>query len=46
MKTYLEAAVVNAIIKTQSTEVDSVTGATLTSEAIKTAVDAAVKDAK
>lgn len=41
-----ETAVVNAIIKTQSTEVDSVTGATLTSEAIKTAVDAAVKDAK
>ncbi len=41
-----ETGVVNAIIKTQSTEVDSVTGATLTSEAIKTAVAEAVKDAK
>lgn len=41
-----ESSVVNAIIKTQSTEVDSVTGATLTSEAIKTAVQKAIKDAK
>ena len=41
-----ETAVVNEIIKTQSTEVDSVTGATLTSEAIKNAVAEAVKEAK
>lgn len=36
----------NAIIKTQGTEVDSVAGATLTSEGIKAAVAEAIKDAK
>ena len=41
-----EAGVSNEIIKTQSTDVESVSGATLTSEAIKTAVAEAIKDAK
>lgn len=36
----------NEIIKTQSTDVDSVAGATLTSDAIKTAVAEAIKSAK
>ena len=41
-----ETGVSNQIIKTQSTDVESVSGATLTSEAIKTAVAEAIKDAK
>lgn len=41
-----ETGVGNAIIKTQSTEVDSVAGATLTSEGIKAAVAEAIKEAK
>lgn len=41
-----ETGVSNEIIKTQSTDVESVSGATLTSEAIKTAVSEAIKDAK
>ncbi|CUO03933.1 flavocytochrome c [Clostridium disporicum] len=41
-----ETGVSNEIIKTQSTDVESVSGATLTSEAIKTAVAEAIKDAK
>lgn len=41
-----EIGVGNAIIKTQSTEVDSVAGATLTSEGIKAAVTEAIKEAK
>lgn len=41
-----ETGVSNAIIKTQSTDVESVSGATLTSDAIKTAVTEAIKDAK
>lgn len=41
-----ETGVSNEIIRTQSTDVEVVTGATLTSEAIKTAVAEAIKDAK
>lgn len=41
-----ETGVTNEIIKTQSTDVESVSGATLTSEAIKTAVAEAIKSAK
>ncbi|WP_346916440.1 flavocytochrome c [Clostridium sp.] len=41
-----EKSVGNEIIKTQTTEVDSVTGATLTSKGIKEAVANAIKDAK
>lgn len=41
-----QTGVGNAIIKTQSAEVDSVAGATLTSEGIKSAVTEALKEAK
>jgi hypothetical protein len=41
-----ETGVSNEIIRTQSTDVEVVTGATLTSEAIKTAVAEAIKAAK
>lgn len=41
-----ETGVSNEIIRTQSTDVEVVTGATLTSEAIKTAVAEAIKTAK